>query len=107
MFLKILIDSFKKMSIDSFEDFLVDQDRQFQNTQIWGETVSDFFGHIFTPECSFICSSISNTLEKSKNPNSDNLAQYPNFSCMNIMCVIAPFIWILEVETFFSLIWLW
>ena len=45
-----LLDSFKKMSIDSFEDFLVDQDRQFQNTQIWGETVSDFFGHIFTPE---------------------------------------------------------
>ena len=35
MFLKILIDSFKKMSIDSFEDFLVDQDRQFQNTQIF------------------------------------------------------------------------
>ena len=30
-----LLDSFKKMSIDSFEDFLVDQDRQFQNTQIW------------------------------------------------------------------------
>jgi len=27
-------DSFKKNSIDSFEDFLVDQDRQFQNTQI-------------------------------------------------------------------------
>ena len=27
--------SFRKISIDSFEDFLVDQDRQFQNTQIW------------------------------------------------------------------------
>ena len=41
---------FKKILIDSFEDFLVDQDRQFQNTQIWGLTVSDIFGHIFTPE---------------------------------------------------------
>ena len=48
MFLNILY-SFKKNLIDSFEDFLVDQDRQFQNTQIWGETVSDFFGHKFTP----------------------------------------------------------
>ena len=27
-----LMDSFKKISIDSFEDFLVDQDRQFQNS---------------------------------------------------------------------------
>ena len=27
MFLKILMDSFKKISIDSFEDFPVDQDR--------------------------------------------------------------------------------
>ena len=25
------MDSFKKISIDSFEDFMVDQDRQFQN----------------------------------------------------------------------------
>ena len=34
MFVKILIYRFKKVSIDIFEDFLVDQDRQFQNTQI-------------------------------------------------------------------------
>ena len=44
MFLNI----FGQILIDSFEDFLVDQDRQFQNTQIWGETVSDFLD-IYSP----------------------------------------------------------
>ena len=34
MLLKTFIDSFKKILKDSFEDFQVDQDRQFQNTQI-------------------------------------------------------------------------
>ena len=43
----------KNVMSDSFEDFLVDQDRQFQNTQnsrVDTETVSDFFGHIFTSD---------------------------------------------------------